>query len=305
MWVIAYGSIPFITLLFPRGTLLSPRWRWVAWGLGASLGVITVATFLSPDVDVQVPPTVTNPLGIAGAEPVLDAVIALAGAAFGILWVTAGVSLVLRLARSSGDERQQIKWFAYTAAIFAVFMAVLLGSEVGGYAIPDPWVSILLAAFFLVLTLGLAMAILKYRLYDIDLVINRTLVYGPLTALLGGVYVGSVIGLQAAFRAATGQDSNVAIVISTLVIAALFLPLRRRIQEFIDRRFYRRRYDAERTLASFAERMRQEVDIERLSGAVVRETMEPAHVSLWLREVPAGHHPGTTRLPQAPVATDS
>ena len=204
MWVIAYGSIPFITLLFPRGTLLSPRWRWVAWGLGASLGVITVAMFLSPDVDLQVPPPATNPLAIAGAEPVLDAVFAVAVAAFGILWLAAGVSLVLRLARSSGEERQQIKWFAYTAAIFAVFMAVLVVSDVGGYAIPDPWEGILLAAFFLVLTLGLAMAILKYRLYDIDLVINRTLVYGPLTALLAGVYVGSVIGLQAAFRAATG-----------------------------------------------------------------------------------------------------
>ncbi len=131
------------------------------------------------------------------------------------------------------------------------------------------------------------MAILRYRLYDIDLVINRTLVYGTLTALLGGVYVGSVIGLQATFRATTGQGGGeMAIVISTLAIAALFMPLRRRIQVLIDRRFYRRRYDTAQTLATFSDRMRDEVDVDRVTGelmTVVQQTMQPTHVSLWLR----------------------
>ena len=142
---------------------------------------------------------------------------------------------------------------------------------------------ILLMGFLL--PLSFAVAILRYRLWDIDIIVNRALVYGGLTAALVGMYFGVVVGLQAAFRAATGQESAVAA--STLVIAALFLPLRRRIQEFIDRRFYRRRYDAARTLAAFSARVRDEVDLERLSGAlvsVVEETMQPAHVSLWLRK---------------------
>ena len=140
---------------------------------------------------------------------------------------------------------------------------------------------------FAIVPLALVVAVMRYRLWDIDLLINRTLVYGMLTAILAGTYFAIVVLIQMAFRAATGQESAVAVVASTLVIAALFLPLRRRIQDFIDRRFNRRRYDAARTLAAFSARMRDEVDLERLSGAlvsVVEETMQPAHVSLWLRE---------------------
>ncbi len=176
---------------------------------------------------------------------------------------------------------------AYTAAIFAVFMAAIIAVDLSGYAVPDPWEGYLVVGLILFLTLGMAMAILRYRLYDIDLVINRTLVYGTLTAVLGGIYVGSVIGLQATFRATTGEGGgDMAIVISTLAIAALFMPLRRRIQVLIERRFYRRRYNAARTMAAFNARMRDEVDVERLTGelvTVVEQTMQPEHVSLWLR----------------------
>ena len=287
MWVIAYGLIPFITLLFPRGTLLSARWRWVAWGLGAAFGALIVADLLLPEVDVQIPPPVTNPLAIDSAEPILDAVYATASVAIVILWAAAGVSLVLRFARSSGDERQQIKWFAYAAATFTVFTVALLASDLSGHALPESWAGFVYIALFLFLALGMAMAILKYRLYDIDLVINRTLVYGVLTAMLASTYFGSVVLLQTAFRAVTGQGNTVALVISTLAIAALFTPLRRRIKNVIDRRFYRRKYDAARTLAAFSAMARDEVDLERLTGelvTVVQDTMQPAHVSLWLRK---------------------
>ena len=287
MWTIAYGLIPFMTLLFPSGTLLSPRWRWVARGLVAAFGALIAADSLSPELDLAVSPPVASPLAIASAEPILDAVYTIAVVALLILWAAAGVSLVLRLARSSGDERQQMKWFAYTASIFAVFMVATIAVDLSGHAVPDPWEEYLFVGLILFLALGMAIAILRYRLYDIDLVINRTLVYGTLTALLGGVYLGSVIGLQAAFRATTGQGDAVAVVISTLAIAALFMPLRGRIQDIIDRRFFRRRYDAAQTLAAFSATVRDEVDLERLTGelvAVVENTMQPAHVSLWLRE---------------------
>ena len=242
---------------------------------------------MSPELDLAVSPPVASPLAIASAEPILDAVYTIAVVALLILWAAAGVSLVLRLARSSGDERQQMKWFAYTASIFAVFMVATIAVDLSGHAVPDPWEEYLFVGLILFLALGMAIAILRYRLYDIDLVINRTLVYGTLTALLGGVYLGSVIGLQAAFRATTGQGDAVAVVISTLAIAALFMPLRGRIQDIIDRRFFRRRYDAAQTLAAFSATVRDEVDLERLTGelvAVVENTMQPAHVSLWLRE---------------------
>ena len=287
MWVIAYGLIPFITLLFPRGTLLSTRWRWVAWGLGAAFGTLIVADFLLPEVDLEIPPPVTNPLAISSVEPILDAAYTTAGVAIAILWAAAGVSLVLRFARSSGDERQQIKWFAYTAAIFAVFTVVSIVSDLSGEVLPDPVEEFVFSALFLSLSLGLAMAILKYRLYDIDLVINRTLVYGSLTAMLAAIYVAAIFLLQLAFRAVTDQAGPVAFVISTLAIAALFQPLRRRIQDIIDRRLYRRKYDASRTLEALSVRMRDEVDLSRLNDdllAAVRETVQPSHVSLRLLE---------------------
>ena len=205
------------------------------------------------------------------------------------------VAQIYRYRRVSGAlERQQTKWVitgltatVSGALVWYLIYQIIIPSYESKPAYLDVIAPLVIGVLLLLFPITVVIAILRYRLYDIDVVVNRALVYGLLTATLVGAYFGIVIGLQAAFRAATGQDSNVAIVISTLLIAALFLPLRRRLQEFIDRRFYRRRYDAARTLATFAATARDEVDLERLSGAlvaVVRETMEPAHVSLWLRE---------------------
>jgi hypothetical protein len=175
-------------------------------------------------------------------------------------------------------ERLQLKWFAYAAVLG--FLAILLGGErpvIGNVVWTLGPVSLPVAA---------GVAILRYRLYDIDRLINRTLVYGALTASLVAVYVGSVVALQYAFRVLTGGNSQLAIVASTLLIAALFNPLRRRLQDFIDRLFYRSQYDAKETLEAFSARLRDKVDLDGLSGdlvAVVRETMQPEHVPLWLR----------------------
>jgi hypothetical protein len=171
--------------------------------------------------------------------------------------VAAAVSLVVRLRRAGGEQRQQIKWLAYGGAL--VVCGVCAGSLTIPRSVP---VSILIMSFSLLgLPILTGIAIVRHRLYDVDLLINRTLVYASLTAMLALVYVGGVVGLQAALRALTGQESTLAIVASTLAIAALFNPLRRRVQGFVDRRFYRRKYDAAKTLAAFNARLRDETDL--------------------------------------------
>jgi hypothetical protein len=191
--------------------------------------------------------------------------------------------VIVRLQSAEARERQQFKWFAYGTAVFLGALFLMDAAlQIGG-----PW------ARFVVIVTGLSaipvavgIAILRYRLYDIDLLINRTLVYGVLTGILALVYLGGVVALQALFRYLTGQGSQLAIVASTLAIAALFGPLRRRIQAFIDRRFYRRKYDVTKTLEAFSATLRDETDLDALRAdlvGVVGETMQPAHVSLWLR----------------------
>ena len=197
-------------------------------------------------------------------------------------------SLFIRLRRAAGVERQELKWLAYAAGALAVVAVLIIIS----IAIDTPrWYEWVTNAINIAVTPGvpisIGIAILRYRLYDIDIIINRTLVYGSLTLMLALVYFGGVTATQALFRALTGQEQQpqLAIVVSTLAIAALFDPLRRRIQSFIDRRFYRRKYDAQKTLEAFSSKLRDETDLEALRGdleGVVRETMQPAHVSLWL-----------------------
>ncbi|MFQ5860485.1 MAG: hypothetical protein ACE5IG_02925 [Dehalococcoidia bacterium] len=239
IWVVAYTLLLFVVLLFPRGTLLSPRWRWVVWGAVGAFAALIVAFFLSPspDVDPPLPPTVTNPLAIAGAGPVLDAVEAIAGIAFLILWGSASVSIVLRFTRSNGDERQQIKWFAYTAAIFGAFMIAIIAFDWSGQELPAPWGEFLFVGFLLLPFLGIATAILKYRLYDIDLIINRTFVYVPLTGLLGGLYIGGIQFSRLIFAEFTGTTSDAVIIITVFIVASLFTPLRSSLQAFVDRTF--------------------------------------------------------------------
>jgi hypothetical protein len=202
-----------------------------------------------------------------------------------MLFVSGG-SLVLRLRRSSGEERQQLKWVVYSVALLAFVIPSTILVIIILPSLED--VRVFFAVMFPLVPISVGMAILRYRLYDIDLLINRTLVYGSLTAMLAAVYFGGVATTQAISRALAGQEQQpqLAIVVSTLVIAALFNPLRRRIQSFIDRRFYRSKYDAAKTLEAFSTKLRDETDLDALTDdlvGIVRETMQPAHVSLWLR----------------------
>lgn len=285
--------MPFalILLLFPDGSLPSRRWRLVVYVAlaGAALRALSGALGPSIEVGLEGDGGIRNPTAVEG----LGAFVRVAEqgwfpALLGALLASV-VSVFLRWRRSGGVERQQVKWLAYVGAIIA---AALLGGIASGY------VSGLSLATFLVASVGIAgitvgvpvamgVAILRHRLYDLDLLINRTLVYVLLTAALLTTYLGGVAFLQWTFRALGGGTSQLAIVASTLTIAALFSPLRRGIQSFIDRRFYRKKYDARETLEVFSARLRNETDLDRLGDDLVkavRETMQPAHASLWLRE---------------------
>src|SRR5215216_3221694 len=242
-------------------------------------GVVGFALEAGPLVDF---PQIVNPYGVD--SPVVR-VVGVAGSivAAGSMMASA-VSLIVRLRRAGSVERQQIKWLAYGGAV--VVGGIFVGGLIILWSVP---VSIMVMSVSLLgLPVFTGIAIVRYRLYEIDLLINRTLVYGSLTALLALVYFGGVAATEAVFRALTGQEEQpqLAVVVSTLVIAALFNPLRHRIQGLIDRRFYRRKYDARKTLEAFSAKLRDETDLDTLSDdlvGVVRETMQPAHVSLWLR----------------------
>jgi hypothetical protein len=218
-----------------------------------------------------------NPLGIAHFPGVLD----VASSVVSIAALPAGaLCAVLRLRGATGVERQQMKLFVYGVTVALIITTVSIFTGWNGVVGDVASVALSLVP----ITVGAA--ILRYRLYDIDLIINRTLVYGSLTLTLGALYVGGVIGLEALFRAVTGQRSDLAVAVATLGVAALFNPWRRRIQAFIDRRFYRHKYDATRTLASFAARLRDEVDLDQLTGdllAAAQETLQPVSSSLWVR----------------------
>jgi hypothetical protein len=301
MWVPAMGLLgTYFLLLFPDGRLPSRRWRPLAWLSGAVILLLGVAVMLAPGTLGNLR-GVRKPFGVEGADW-------LAAGAYVLLpllplcMLASALSLALRYRRSGGEERQQIKWVAFAAsvvvALYAVAMVVSIVFPEDSWTTAGSvwWLNLLtyavLASFALV-PIAVGIAVLKYRLYDIDTIINRALVYGSLTAMLALVYVGGVVGLQAAFRALTGQGSTLAVVASTLAIAALFGPLRRRLQALVDRRFYRRKYDAAKTIAAFNSRLREETDLDALCGdlvGVAGASVQPEHVSLWLRpeEAPEG-----------------
>jgi hypothetical protein len=291
VWILMFGLIVFLLLLFPNGRLPSNRWRPFAWVsaavtvVGAILAAIAPDSTPGPNSDANVLRSLPNPLGIEGLPNLQQPVQVLVLSA----GLVAAASLVLvRLRNARGIERQQIKWLIYASAMLfgALILKDTVFSPLGG--IPwGLWVGYLLVGVGgLGGPIAIGIAILRYRLYDIDTLINRTLVYGSLTAMLVGLYLVGIVVLQRFFVLLTGQQSTLAVVASTLLIAALFNPLRRRIQGFIDRRFYRRKYDAAKTLEAFSAKLRDETDLDALSGdlqAVVVETMQPAHVSVWLR----------------------
>src|SRR5215210_568500 len=294
LWVPFNALLVFVALLFPDGRPPSKRWRPVAWLVGITVVVgVTVAALLP--VPVCNVCSIENPLGIEGLESVSDLVDTLIEAFwYGVLGLVAVASLYVRFRQAGGVERQQIKWLAYAASL-VVFGTTLAYGVYGATGVRWTWqVGIALLAIGLVGTpIAVGIAISRHRLYEIDTLINRTLVYGALTAALALLYLGGVATTQAIFRALSGQEEQpqLAIVVSTLVIAALFTHLRRRIQGFIDRRFYRRKYDARKTLEAFSVKLRDETDLDSLSEdlvGVVRETMQPAHASLWLRPETVG-----------------
>jgi hypothetical protein len=269
----------FLLLLFPDGHLLSPRWRPVAWLAGVGLTGAFVGGILTPG-PLEDYPEVDNLYGVD--HPLVDAVAGLSLLLVAVVLLLSAASLVLRFRRARGALRQQLKWLALAGAVAAptvVTMTVLY--EVVGEGLAN--VTIMLSV--MALPTATAIAIVRYRLYDIDVVIKRTLVYGTLTATLAAVYVGSVLLLQLSLSGIT-QGSGLAVAASTLAVAALFRPVRGRIQGVVDRRFFRSSFDAAQTIASFGTRLRDEVDLAALSAdlqVVVLETMRPAHVSLWLR----------------------
>jgi hypothetical protein len=273
----------FLPLYFPNGRLVSRRWRWVV-RLALFSCVTGAALFaLSPgEIPVM---GVDNPLGIEALRPVSDLLEPVHLALYFFLWFASAASLVVRFRRSGSLERQQIKWLAFAALAVPVWF---LSNGPIEAAVPNLFQVVDALIFSALIPVAAGVAILRYRLYDIDVVINRTLVYGSLTAMLVALYWGGVATIQVIFRALTGQEQQpqLAIVVSTLVIAALFNPLRRRIQGFIDRRFYRRKYDARKILEGFSTKLRNETDLDALNAELVRavrETMQPSHVSLWLR----------------------
>ena len=308
LWVSHIGLFVILALLFPDGRLPSSRWRPLGWLVGVVIVTGTVSVAIWPETAAGFD-LIKHPLGIEVATDTVNPVENILYA----LGLIAASSLLVRLRRSRGVELQQVKWFAYAVAVLATsaILAYVVSETVG--VVWLGWVSSMLVLASVVgLPVAVGMAILRYRLYNIDLLLNRTLVYGVLTAVLAGVYFGSIVLFQVFFRAFTGQESQLAVVFSTLAIAALFTPLRLRIQSFIDRRFYRRKYDARRTLEAFSAKLRTETDLDALSNElidVIRETMQPTSVSLWLESperatedsTPANESPEIEIAPDDPI----
>jgi hypothetical protein len=280
------GAPPLLFLLFPDGRPPSPTWRPVAWVTAAGLVCVLTGSALAEGGLGNSPnPATQNPLGILPGD-LADGITTFGFVLSIVSLVLAGASLVVRLRRARGIERQQLKWLMWSACPLPVFLATGLVRLAIDSSSAGPVAEIVLVACLTVVPLAIGVAVLRYRLYDIDLVINRTLVYGLLTAMLAAAYLISVLVLRLALDPLTGS-SDLAVAASTLAVAAVFRPLRTRVQATVDRRFYRARYDAARTLDSFATHLRDELDLATLQHdlrRVVLDTVHPTDVSVWLRE---------------------
>ena len=280
----------FLLLLFPDGHLPSQRWRWWAWLCGIVLALAYVGMIVVPGPIQDVTPRTMNPLGLEVLEPIAW-VVYVPIMMIPLTMVGCAVALVRRYRRSRGVERLQMKWLTATAAVVAaVYLFTMIVSAPYDWTGTAPgWVSLFqnVSLFtFMLIPIAVGIAITRYRLYDIDRLINRALVYGAVSAMLVIVYVLGVVGAGAGLRAITGSEQgNLAVAGSTLAVAALFRPFRSRVQRFIDRRFYRQRYNAARTVESFSASLRHETDLQTLSdelSTVVSETVQPARLSLWI-----------------------
>ena len=291
--VVIPACIGFILLLTPTGKLPSRRWRW--WARGAVATAVVGLASLAAGPFKQAGQPVANPLAV---DALSGPLLVVRGVAFTVagLGILVGVwSLVVRFRRAHGVERQQLRWLAVAAVPVAVAVAALATQALTGAEVDLGWLAGICMA---VLPLAIGAAILRYRLYDLDRIISRTLAYGLLTVLLGGGYAGAVLGLGQLL----GQDSSLVVAGATLAIAALFQPARRRIQQWVDRRFDRRRYDAAKTIEAFSTRLRQQVDLDGLTAellAVVDQTMQPTQASLWLRPSVAAPNGSANRAADA------
>jgi hypothetical protein len=278
------AALGFVLLLTPTGLPPSPRWRWWTLGSAAAMTVLLAASAIAPgslDAGALVAGGPQEFRAFGGPLRLANQ----AAQALAILTILAGTaSLVVRFRHARGVERQQLRWVALAAALTGVAMLAAGVLVASGNLELASWFAVLCVAF---LPLATGAAILRYRLYDLDRIISRTLAYGLLTLLLGGGYALAVLGLGQLL----GQGSSLAVAGATLAVAVAFQPARRRIQQAVDRHFNRRRYDAARTIAGFSARLREEVDLDTLTAellAVVEQTMQPTRVSLWLRPQPAG-----------------
>jgi hypothetical protein len=279
LWIPVFlVPVTLVLQFFPDGRLPSRRWWPVTAATLVGMGGIAASLAFHPwpwfDADVL---EANNPFGIAGSELFFESLFDIASIILGVGMVGSLVTVVVRFRRSQGIERTQMKWLVYSAVVGFVPLLLLPSAS--------PIQQLFFTLLPIVFALAITIAILRYRLFDIDVIIRKTMVYAVITALLALAYFGIVFSLQRLFEAVSGQDSPVSIVMSTLMIAALFAPLRRRVQDFIDRRFYRRRYDAEKTLSTFSQFVRDETDLESLSAELLRvtkETMQPEQLSLWL-----------------------
>jgi hypothetical protein len=284
-WFPVVGLVPLLLLLVPDGSLPSPRWRPVAGVPVAAIALVSLAGAFSPGpigADPR-PGAPQNPVGIEPARQVLEFAFFVGFLVIPVLAVVALVALALRFRRSQGVERQQLKWFAYGAFLLVVGLAGLL-LPIRSETVAKAIFAVGVGCF----TAGVAVAVLRYGLYEIDVIVNRTLVYGLLTVLLGLGYGGAVLILG---QLAGRERSSLVVAGSTLAVAAAFQPARRRVQAMVDRRFNRRKYDAAKTIEEFSARLHDEVDLDTLSAevlAVVDQTMQPTRVSLWLRPSPHG-----------------
>ena len=288
VWLLGLGpAATFVLLLFPDGRLPSRRWRPVAWLAASALVLAFLGVALAPGLIEDT--NLSNPFGVPGGGRVLEVV---AGIGLGLILVSilaSCASLVARYRRAAAEQRQQLKWLAWSVPVVLAWLAASIGVGTDSSSETAVDVSNALASTGLaIVPFSIGVGILRHRLYDIDVVIKRTLVYGALTALLVGTYLGSVLVFRLVLNPVTGE-SDLAVAASTLAVAALFRPLRSRVQGVVDRRFYRRRYDAARTLEGFSGRLRHELDLETLATdlrVVVNDTMQPTQVSLWLRSQP-------------------
>ena len=293
LWV---ACVSFILLLTPTGLLPSPRWRWWARVAAAAPVLLVVLAAVDPQPMLPERPEVENPLAVPVPTGLLLAVAAVAAVLVLASLVAAAWSLVVRFRRARGTERQQLRWLAVGAALAAVALLVAVAAGAMGR---DGVVLAALGTCVALLPLATGAAILRYRLYDLDRIVSRTLTYGLLTVLLGGGYAGIVLGLGQLL----GRESSLVVAGATLAVAALFQPARRRIQQVVDRRFNRRKYNTTKTIEAFSTRLRDQVDLDTLSAellAVVDQTMEPTRISLWLRPSPSGSS-GTPRSEARPA----